>query len=435
MTATIKGKPKYKVGDVVENVYAGAGNPTFVSGKIVEVAAQRSGFTGRGFNRERYEGEARYKVDFGNGRVGWADENALEPASKSYADKAASASKSYVPLIRQLRAEARKAMGPGTVVAKASLTEDSGERGGYLVPTGFSYALLETVAEHSFIEPRAMVVPMTTRETLCPKVNDHPSGIGSGTSPFFGGWNFSWNQAAPDSNVADFGSAAPFGQMSLVAWDLIGELLVSNQFLDDITEEGEAKLFELAARAAAWSKEWAFLNGRGAANFQPMGVLHAPCAIDVQRAGSNAIAIADVTKMARHMLPLGWNHSIWAVSPYAVEQLMKITGFVPNEDPLGTEMGCVGSLLTRPVFATEKLPTLGTRGDLVFFDPSMYVVGNRLDVEVSVSQTGPSFRANSSYVKVWLRCDGRPLLDASANIESAGADQNVSCIVVLADPA
>lgn len=339
-------------------------------------------------------------------------------------------------LAKSCWSESRRNFGVGHVVSKAAMSELAGTVGGYTVPTEFSHGIMATVEEHSIVLPRATVIPMKSRETLCPVPNSVATGIASGTSPFFGGWRFTWNVGGQDGvNVPDFGDAsgsAPFGQMSLVAWDLIGELLVSNQFLEDITPEGEEAVFKMASRAAAWTLEWSFLNGLGAGSRMPLGVLNAPATITVTRAGAGAIAVADVTTMARHMLPLGWNHSIWVCSPYALKDLCKIAGFVPNEDPLGTEMGCVGSLLTRPVFASEKLPTLGEVGDLIFFDPSMYVVGMRQDVEVHVSQDGPSFRTNSSYVKVWLRADGKPLLPNYATLEgTSGADQLVSCCVKL----
>ncbi len=79
--------PKFKVGDVVENEWAGSGMPTFVPGKVVEV---QGGQTRRGRadtmgDRGTYVEEARYRVDFGNGKAGWLDESTL--TKKSLVDK------------------------------------------------------------------------------------------------------------------------------------------------------------------------------------------------------------------------------------------------------------------------------------------------------------------------------------------------------------
>ena len=53
-----------------------------------------------------------------------------------------------------------KDYGTGRVVAKAVMSEMNGLTGGYLLPADYSDALLETVAEESFIYPRATVIPM-----------------------------------------------------------------------------------------------------------------------------------------------------------------------------------------------------------------------------------------------------------------------------------
>lgn len=312
-------------------------------------------------------------------------------------------------------------------IEKSAMSESSGILGGYLVPQEFSYELFRSIAENTFIEPRACVVPMTSAETLCPRMNVE-TDQGPGISPFFGGINFSWN-GTEGSTVADASSTNPFKQVSLKAWDLIGELELSNQFMTDLTEEGEARLLDLIARAAAWYKEYAFFYGTGTANLQPLGILNADATKFVTRAGSNAIAIADIAKMTGTLIPYSWNHSIWACSPSALEQVVKITGFIPNMDPLSTEMGCAGSLMTRPLFVTEKLPKLGTPGDILLFDPSLYVIGNRQDVYIT-SSAAPSFRTNMTWLKVWIRCDGKPL--TSGTITLADSDTVASAFVGLA---
>ncbi len=166
----------------------------------------------------------------------------------------------------------------------------------------------------------------------------------------------------------------------------------------------------------------------------PLGILNAPATVAVTRNTSVHVKQEDAAKMAGALVPLCWNHAIWACSVTVVEDLFKITGFVPNEDPLGTEQGCIGSLYTRPVFVSEKMPKLGQRGDLLLFDPSMYVVGNRQEVEISISTTGPGFNTNETRLKVWIRCDGRCLMDSAVTLtDPNGQTQtNVSSVVLLA---
>lgn len=313
-------------------------------------------------------------------------------------------------------------------VQKAAMSESSGVLGGYLVPQEFSYELLRPIAENSFIEPRATVITMGSAESLCPSINQE-TARSAGISPFFGGIEFVWNQAAEGSNIYDASSTNEFSQVGLKAWDLIGEIQLTNQFLADLTDEGEEQLLFFLGRAAAWYKEYAFLRGTGTANYQPLGIVNAGTTSFVTRAGSNALAQADIAKMTAELIPYSWNHAIWACSPSVVEPLVKITGFIPNMDPLSTEMGCIGSLMTRPVFVTEKLPALGTAGDILFFDPSLYIIGNRQEVYIT-SSPAPGFTTNTTWLKIWIRCDGRP--QTSGIITLADGATTASAFVGLA---
>ena len=52
----------------------------------------------------------------------------------------------------------------------------------------------------------------------------------------------------------------------------------------------------------------------------------------------------------------------------------------------GATKSPVWSLLGRPAFPSEKLPALGTKGDLMLLDPSLYVVGDRQQIEIAASE-------------------------------------------------
>ena len=100
----------------------------------------------------------------------------------------------------------------------------------------------------------------------------------------------------------------------------------------------------------------------------------------------------------------------------------------------------MGYLENRPLYVTDKLPKLGTAGDLVLFDPSMYAIGDRQQVVVDISEHAPYgsssvFQHNQSMFKVWYRGDGKPMLDQVVTLpDGSGASNSgattVSCIVV-----
>lgn len=305
-------------------------------------------------------------------------------------------------------------------VSKAAMGEGSGTIGGYLLPTAISLQLLKSLAERSFIYPRALRIEMTT-ETVQAPIFDLGGG-GSQQSPFVGGMSFSWG-SEPTPSETD----PKFGLVDLKAWTLLGYTRVSNQVLADAGPDAEKLYVELFAMAGAVQAEYGFLQGQGAGSLMPLGVVNSPCAVTVTRAGPNAIAAADVQAMAGHMIPLGWQNAIWAVNPSALPQLFGVTGFVPNGWHYH-EGGCCGFLYTRPVFPTEKLPALGKTGDLVFFDPSLYVVGTRSEVLVSASEHSRFANFQTEFM-VALRADGKPLMNSSVTL--ADGSTNASMVVVL----
>jgi HK97 family phage major capsid protein len=298
---------------------------------------------------------------------------------------------------------------PGQV-QKAAMGETSGAVGGYLVPTDFTNQLLQAISENSFIYPRAHVIPMRSLTTECPKV-DAETAQSAATSPFFGGLIFKWGTSqAPSETEPKFRSDP------LTAWDLLGYATVSNDWLEDANTEGEDHLLKLFGMAAAWYLEYAFLQGTGTSNQMPLGIINAPAAKTVSRHTPSQILQVDIANMAAAMLPFSWKNAIWASSPACVAQLIQVANFFLNVEA-NDEGGQVGSLLTRPVFITEKLSTLGSLGDLIFFDPWLYVVGMRQEVLIDADTLGPAFKTNQTDFRVWLRADGKPQVQSAITLQ------------------
>src|SRR5271165_6169171 len=289
-------------------------------------------------------------------------------------------------------------------VRKSSLAEESGLAGGYLTPLYYSNELLDSIEETAFIEPHATIVPMFSKDTVCPKPNFETANAAN-IAPWFGGVQFTW---ANSTTLAE--SEPTFHGLTLTAHDLLGYLVLSNQFISDIGEEGEKALIRLLGRAASWYKEYAFINGTGTSTNQPLGILNAPGTAVITRTtpGGGHIVQADIANLAANLLPHSWNTARWICSPRALGDVMKITSFIPNQNMDGLENGCAGALMGRPLHVTSKLPTLGSTGDICLIDPKFYVIGQRQDVVIEASQH-PNFKNFQTIFRVWKRCDGKPL--------------------------
>ncbi len=284
-------------------------------------------------------------------------------------------------------------------VAKAAMGEETGSAGGYLVPQDFTTKLMEVLSEESFIYPRANVIPMTAAEIQVPRIDVETVPVSAGTSPFFGGILFKWG-----SSQAPAETEPKFRSLSLKAWDLLGYAVVSNQFLMDTGPQGEDALIRLFGKAAAWYAEYAFLNGTGAAQLMPLGIINAPATISVTRQVANTISVVDIASMGAALLPYSWKGAVWACSPTVLAQIVKIPNYFINMAE--HDEANAGTLMTRPLFVTEKLASLGSSGDLLLFDPWLYIIGARQEVLIDVSPH-VSFANFQTNFRIWLRLDGK----------------------------
>lgn len=218
--------------------------------------------------------------------------------------------------------------------------------------------------------------------------------------------------------------------MELRAWELSGYSVSSNVLLQDSILGLEKFLMNLFALAIAWYEEYAFLQGNGAG--KPMGMLNAPAALKVNRAGSSHVAFADVATMWSKLLPHSWGNAIWAFSPSVVTDLLQLKDGANRAIFISIDQGVTKSptwsLLGRPAFPTEKLPALGTTGDLILIDPSLYVIGDRMQVEIAASEH-VNFLKNQMTWRVVERVDGEPWLDKPITLQDASTQ--VSPFVIL----
>jgi HK97 family phage major capsid protein len=186
----------------------------------------------------------------------------------------------------------------------------------------------------------------------------------------------------------------------------------------------------LFAKSLAWFEEYAFLQGNGAG--KPQGMLGAAATVSQTRQTGNQVQYADVAGMWAKLLPISWGKAFWTCSPSVVPQLLQLKDGANRAIFISIDQGATKSpnwsLLGRPVFPTEKVPALGTKGDLMLLDPSFYVVGDRMQIEIAASEH-VNFLKNQMTWRVVERVDGQPWLDKPVTLQD-GVTQ-VSPFVVL----
>ncbi len=320
------------------------------------------------------------------------------------------------------------------VRSKAAMSASTGgPSGGYLVPPELAIDLMGDVGEESLIRPRAMIAPMTSSTLDLPYIDATTTTGTSGVPTFFGGIQMSFLSEAQARKETE----PKFRNVSLKAWDLSGYAVLSNTMQAD-SYGLDAWLRKLFARSIGWFEDYFFMQGTGVG--QPLGFLNAAASLVVNRTGGvNKVVQLDIATMDTDLLPHSFVHAIWLATVSAMVQILQISGWVPNQSLLadpksggegGTSTRSAGLLQNRPLYATEKLPALGTKGDLMLVDPSLYVIGDRMAVEIATSTEWPTVFPN--YQTAWRvleRVDGQPVMSKTMTLQEQGTV--VSPYVVL----
>jgi HK97 family phage major capsid protein len=306
---------------------------------------------------------------------------------------------------------------------KAAMGEAAGATGGYTVPPEFYTGILAIAAEDAILRNYgAWVQPMSSATFMMPYL-DITTAQAAGITPFFGGVKMSWTAEAQTRTETE----PAFKLFELKAWELSGYSVSSNVLLQDSAVGLEKLLMMLFGKAIAWYEDYAFLQGSGAG--QPMGIKNSAARITVTRSAANAVAFADIAAMWANLLPASWGRCIWTFTPSVVPQLLQLKDgnnramFMTVESYPDTGGGGIHqrpnwSLLGRPAIPTEKLPKLSTEGDIMLIDPTLYVIGDRMSIEIAASEH-VNFLANQMTWRVVERVDGRPWLEKPITLQDS----------------
>lgn len=304
------------------------------------------------------------------------------------------------------------------------LTGATGTDGGFLIPDEFLAQLQAAQNERAVVRPRATVIPMRRRTVTIPVLDQ--TGITAGQPHWFGGIQMYWADEAEQKGQ----SQPKFRFIRLDAHKLVGYTVATDELLDDAAIGLEAFLSGPLgfAGAAAWMEDFVFVQGDGIG--KPLGILNAPATLTQTRASGGTIAYADLVDMLAKFLPSS-GQGIWLASQSAMPKLMLMEGPSGNPSFLWGDAtnGRPNSLLGLPIVFTEKMPVLGSKGDICLADWSYYLIGDRQAVTVD-SSMHELFRYDKTSWRVVERIDGKPWLSAPLTYQD-GTTQ-VSPFVALA---
>jgi HK97 family phage major capsid protein len=309
------------------------------------------------------------------------------------------------------------------------------DAGGFLVPEHLRSEILAIALESSIVRPHALVIPMDTLRVPIPMIDDS-----SHASNVLGGIDFYWTEEG--SAITE--SQASFGRVVLDAKKLAGYFAVPNELL------GDAPAFSsffsaVVPQALGWFEDLAFLNGTGVG--EPEGLISCAGSVSVSAQpgqSTKTILWENIVGMWSRLLPQCERNAVWIANKDTFPELATMalsvgTGGGPVWIGSGYGQGGTGSsgadmppatILGRPVYFTEKVPTLGTTGDIILADLSFYLLGDRQQMELSSSEHY-AFAQDKTSFRLLERADGRPWLQ-QALVPHSNSSNTLSAYVQLA---
>lgn len=330
-----------------------------------------------------------------------------------------------------LLATRRAALEPARMDSRLIQQKDLDEvdsSGGFLVPEQWAQAIMMVALEDAIVRPRAIVIP-TNVDTLHVRVlvdSDRSAAL-------FGGVTFSYMAQRGAISASGVISNQKVGDLELSCRKLVGGAFVANELMSDVDGFGDYMKTSLG-KALAFAEDELYLLGVGQG--MPQGILKAPCLVAPSRSASSVISWEDIGLMARRLLPASWKRAVWLLSPGGLNGIINLplhtAGAAVNHLDIST-----ATLLGRPWIVTEKLPDLGTKGDIMLADFSHYVIADRdtMTIEASQHLPGPSgvtgFVSDETFWRIRLRVDGQPILSAAITPANGASSYTVSPFVAI----
>jgi len=287
-------------------------------------------------------------------------------------------------------------------------TERVPGEGGFLLSESLRGELLFYLAE-SIIWPQAMVIPAETYRTGMPAL-DNPSQA-SGQQGL-GGVEF----AITEDSKAIPATSGVFGRLFLEARKIAALIAeVPNELIDDAAEAMGDLLGRVIGLGYAWFVDDLAFNGTGVG--EPQGIMYSPAAYPVNRGTSSEVLSADVVAMLKALHPASKKKATWLMSEDVFDYLLElyeVVGTAPSGQMIPPPQTLRFNSATGtwelhgvPCEVSDHQPQIGTPGDLMLADLSLYVFAERAAMEVELSSQGRGFISATTDIRIKGRLDGR----------------------------
>lgn len=305
-------------------------------------------------------------------------------------------------------------------------TMGTGATGGYALPEQFDATIRQVQAQEAIIRPRAMVIPAGTPPDA--KLT-FPSLDQTSAQNIYGGVTV----VHTGEGVTMTETTANLREVSLEPKEISAYIVVTQKLLNNWAAAGSFITRQLS-QAMTGQEDYDFMRGNGVN--QALGFINCAAAIAYTRAGATAIAFADVYNMLARMLMRGGSY-VWLASQTVIPQLSAMVDAGNHAvwlgGPGGSLSGAAGplpsTLMGIPVVFCDRLPALGTKGDLSLVNLSYYLIKDGSG-PAAASSEHILFLSNKVVFKIVWNVDGHPWLTEPLGLEGI-TTSTVSPFVVL----
>jgi len=296
---------------------------------------------------------------------------------------------------------------------KRSMSEGVVSDGGALVPPAYASQVWDTALESEVVRPRATILDMSkypSNELNVPAwvIGDHSSNLYGGISTYWKHEGATLTDSDPEPRMLKF-----------VAKKLTGLCKVTDELIQDAPGL-ISDLTHVFGGSLGFELDDKFLTGSGSG--EPKGILNAACLKEVSKEGgqtATTFTYQNAVDMLAGLPPGSYKRAAWFCHPSVVPQLatMSITiGTAGSHIPVLKESNGQWTLLTLPVVFTEKLPALGTAGDVLLADMSQYAIATRSELRVDTS-IHPYFTSGHTAMRFVTRLDAQPAWDEALTLK------------------
>jgi HK97 family phage major capsid protein len=259
--------------------------------------------------------------------------------------------------------------------------------------------------------PRARKITTARRSIRIPALDQTGTPAKAYQPEYYGGVVAKWTEEAGTKSETE----PDFKQIEMVLHKLAGYTQASDELVDDSVLSIDQLLRQLFGGAVRFRRDYAYLRGTGIG--QPLGILNSGALLTTARDVANQVSANDLHSMLSIFLPTSMGRGVWVASPGTMEFMLALsdgTNYIWQPDAKGD---IPGRLYGMPLIWSEKLPWLGTTGDVLLIDPMYYYIATSGGLAIDVSEHY-AFINDLTTWRFVFRTDGQPCLSGPIYIDT-----------------